>query len=216
MRAVGYDEDFSRVATRSAPLRVVLAPIPGWQAVRLDERTRTVRIPAGVELDLGSTGKALAADLAAAAAFEGCDRGGILVSLGGDIATAGRPPAGGWRVLMAEDATTPAESDGEVVSIAAGALATSSTTVRRWQGADGVLRHHLIDPATGAPTQGPWRTVSIAADACVDANAAATATIVLGDAGLAWLESTGLPGRLVANDGAVVRVGGWPRANAVA
>ena len=217
MRAIGYDDDFDRVGGRPGPLRVRLRAVPGWQAVDLDERARTVRVPAGVELDLGSSGKALAAELAAAAALgrrgrdEGTGRtGGVLVSLGGDIATAGRAPAGGWRILVAEDAETPTDSDGEVVAIAGGAIATSSTTVRRWRGADGRRLHHLVDPATGAPARSPWRTVSVVADRCVDANAAATATIVLGDAGRAWLERTGLPARLVGADGGVVRIGGWP------
>jgi thiamine biosynthesis lipoprotein len=61
--------------------------------------------------------------------------------------------------------------------------------------------------------EGPWRTVSVAAGRCLDANVASTATIVLGDQGHGWLGSTGLPGRLVARDGAVQTVGGWPRAD---
>ena len=211
IRAIGYDDDFARVATRTPLLHVVLWPVRGWQTVELDAYSRTLRLPAGVELDLGSTGKALAADLAASAAFAGRTVGGVLVSLGGDIATAGRPPAGGWRVLMSEDADTPPDADGEVVAIDGGSMATSSTTVRSWRAADGSLLHHLIDPATGAPVQGPWRTVSVVADRCVDANAAATATIVRGEAGRAWLESTGLPGRLVNTDGEIFRVGGWPQ-----
>ncbi len=210
IRAIGYDDDFARVATRAPVLHVVLWPVRGWQTVDLDERARTLRLPAGVELDLGSTGKALAADLAASAAFAGRTVGGVLVSLGGDIATAGRPPAGGWRVLMSEDSETPPDADGEVVAMDGGAMATSSTTVRRWHAADGAVLHHLIDPATGAPVQGPWRTVSVVADRCVDANAAATATIVRGEAGRDWLEATGLPARLVSTDGEIVRIGRWP------
>jgi thiamine biosynthesis lipoprotein len=210
MRAIGYDDDFARVATRTPALHVVLWPVRGWRTVEFDERACTLRLPAGVELDLGSTGKALAADLAAVAALGGRPAGGVLVSLGGDIATAGRPPAGGWRILMSEDSETPPDADGEVVAIDGGAIATSSTMVRRWRGADGALLHHLIDPATGAPVHGPWRTVSVVADRCVDANAAATATIVRAEAGRAWLESTGLPARLVGMDGEIVRVGRWP------
>jgi thiamine biosynthesis lipoprotein len=212
MRAIGYDADFATIGTGPTGRRsldVVLVPVPGWQAIQLDERARTVRIPGTVELDLGSTGKALASDLAAVAALGGRPTGGVLVSLGGDIATAGQPPANGWRILMAEDADTPPDAEGDVVRLDGGALATSSTTVRRWRAADGAVRHHLIDPATGAPVSSPWRTVSVVADRCVDANAVATATIVKGEAGLAWLEATGLPARLVAQGGRIVRVGRW-------
>ena len=136
-------------------------------------------------------------------------RGGVLVSLGGDIAVAGTPPDGDWRVLVAEDSEAPADGPGEVVAIRTGAIATSSTTVRRWRRGDRAL-HHLIDPRTGAPVESPWRTASVVAATCVDANTAATAAIVLGDAALDWLGSTGLVARLVSTDGEVVRVGGWP------
>ncbi len=210
MRAIGYDDDFSRVAARDAVLHVRLEPVPGWRAVRFDARTRSLRVPAGVELDLGSTGKALAADLAADAALDGSASGGVLVSLGGDIATAGRAPDGGWLVLAAEDSETPPDAAGEVVAIAGGAIATSSTRVRRWRSSDGVELHHLIDPRTGAPVNGPWRTATVVADRCADANAAATAAIVLGDRAVSWLESIGLPARLVATSGDVVRTGRWP------
>ncbi len=210
MRIVGYDDDFSRVAGRDAAIHVELGRVPGWQAVHLDERTRTVGLPAGVELDLGSSGKALASDLASVAAREAAPGGGVLVSLGGDVATSGRAPDGGWRILASEDSETPADAAGEVVAIESGAIATSSTTVRRWRAGDGSYLHHLIDPWTGAPVEGPWRTVTVAADTCVAANAAATAAIILGERGLAWLEGRRLPARLVGEDGRVVRVGGWP------
>jgi thiamine biosynthesis lipoprotein len=210
MRVVGYDDDLSVVAGRPATIDIQLAPIPGWRAIGLDARTRSVRVPSGVELDLGSSGKAFASDLAAAAAFAAAPGGGVLVSLGGDIATAGRTPEGGWRILASEDSETPADSDGEVIAIEGGAVATSSTTVRRWKASDGVVWHHLIDPATGGPVESPWRTVSVVAETCVAANAAATATIVLAGRGREWLEAQHLPGRLVGADGRIVRIGGWP------
>jgi FAD:protein FMN transferase len=210
IRAIGYDDDFARVAGRPADPVVHLVPVPGWQAIGMDPARRTVRIPPGVELDLGSSGKALAADLAADAALATAVGGGVLVSLGGDIATAGRAPDGGWRILASEDSETPPDSPGEVVAIDSGAVATSSTTVRRWRAADGTSRHHLVDPWTSLPVDGPWRTVTVAAPTCVAANAAATAAIVLGGAGRAWLERQNLPARLVGVDGGIVRTGGWP------
>ena len=94
-------------------------------------------------------------------------------------------------------------------AIRAGGVATSSTTVRRWR-RGGMELHHIIDPATGLPAAGPWRTVSVVAGNCVDANIAATAAIVRGAAAASWLESAGLPARLVDRNGAMTRVGGWP------
>ena len=97
----------------------------------------------------------------------------------------------------------------EIVAIDSGGLATSSTTVRRWRRGD-VVVHHLLDPRSGRPAEGPWRTASAVAATCVDANVAATAAIVLGSDAVAWLESTALPARLVADDGSICRVNGWP------
>jgi thiamine biosynthesis lipoprotein len=179
--------------------------------VALDRATGTVRLPKDVELDLGSTGKGLAADLAAEAALAAAGPGaGVLVSLGGDLATAGRAPEGGWRILATDDSRTSSDTPGEVIAIERGALATSSTTVRRWRVADGVTAHHIIDPRTGLPAASAWRTATVIADTAEAANAASTAAIVLGDAAPAWLEAAGLPARLVAIDGRVVRVAGWP------
>ena len=208
MRAIGYDDDFDRVAGRTEPLTLRLERVPGWQAIAYDERARTLRVPRGIEIDLGSTGKALAADLAAAAA-NAATGAGVLVSLGGDIATAGEPPNAGWHVLAAEDSELPPDSDGEVVALHGGAFATSSTTVRRWT-RGGVTMHHLVDPRTGLPAYSPWRTVAVIAATCVDANTAATAAIIRGESAPGWLERLGLAARLVAVDGAVRYAGSWP------
>jgi thiamine biosynthesis lipoprotein len=209
MRAIGYDADGAAVASGSGPIPIRLERVPGWRQVHLDVGRRTLRVPAGVEIDLGSTGKALAADLAAEAAGTAAMPGGWLVNLGGDIAIAGAATAGGWRVLAADDARTAPDAGGEVIALQTGALATSSTTVRRWSRGE-VELHHIIDPSTGEPARGPWRTVSVVAASCVDANAAATAAIVRGPDAVDWLGDLGLPARLVSTAGDVMRVAGWP------
>src|SRR2546423_11182978 len=215
IRLAGYDDDFAKLAADRGPLTLRAVRVPGWQVIRFDAMARTVVLPAGVEIDLGSTGKALAADLAASAAHTAMNGGGVLVSLGGDIATAGSAPAGGWRVLIAEDSQLPPDSDGQVVCIRGGGVATSSTTVRRWR-RGGRLLHHIIDPGSGLPTKGPWRTVTVLAASCLDANTAATAAIVQGDAAIDWLKARRLPARLVENDGTVHFLGPWPDPNEAA
>jgi thiamine biosynthesis lipoprotein len=82
--------------------------------------------------------------------------------------------------------------------------------VRSWTRGDQEL-HHIIDPATGCSTDTCWRTVSVAAANCVDANTASTAAIVRGEAAAGWLASLGLPARLVRRDGTVMHVEGWAR-----
>jgi thiamine biosynthesis lipoprotein len=113
-------------------------------------------------------------------------------------------------VQVGDSSDDPVSPDAETISIYAGGVATSSTTVRRWT-RGGVVLHHIIDPATGLPAQGPWRTATVVAGDCLDANIAATAAIVRGRDAVPWLRRAGLPARLVAHDGEVVRVAAWPR-----
>src|SRR5262249_43643427 len=144
----------------------------GWEQVELVDDPLGVIVPVGMKLDLGATAKALAADRAAAA-VAGATGAGVLVSLGGDISTAGRVPAGGWHIHVTDDHRSSPSAPGQTVAISSGALATSSTTTRRWRRA-GEEMHHILDPQTGSPARGPWRTVSVTATTCVDANTAST------------------------------------------
>lgn len=187
---------------------ISITSVPGWRAITLDERSRTIRLARGVSLDLGATAKALAADRAADIAARATG-GGVLVSLSGDIALAGPAPPSGWRVRVTDDHRADEHDPGQWVTVRSGGLATSSTTVRTWSGPDGE-RHHVIDPATGRPATVVWRTVSVAAGSCVDANIASTAAIVRGQRAVPWLESLGLPSRLVSADGTARHLVGWP------
>jgi len=221
LSALGYDRDFVAIQQGGALPRP--ARVPGWESVRLDGRR--LRLPAGTRLDLGATAKGLGSDRAVSAAAAAISSGGVLVSLGGDIAVAGDAPSGGWPVLVADEqrpvsrgaarglrATQEAECPvGQVVRLAGGALATSSIMCRQWS-RGGRMVHHILDPRTGLPAAGPWRTVSVAAANCAEANAAATAAIVAGDNARAWLAEQGLPARLVAHDGNVLHLCGWPEA----
>lgn len=210
VKLAGYNSDFAAVPADGVAIDLVVSRVPGWQAIVFDEATRTVRLPRGVDLDLGATAKAMTSDLAAAAGLSAVTRGGVLVSLGGDISVAGDPPAEGWLIQASEDSNAPIEHGEETISLRSGGIATSSTTVRRWT-RGGVALHHIIDPATGLPSDGPWRTATVVAGTCVDANIASTAAIVMGDAAVKWLEAAGLPARLVDRAGRVHRLAGWPK-----
>jgi thiamine biosynthesis lipoprotein len=211
MNAVGYDRDFSLVQREGPAVKLTVRTVPGWRQVEFDEQARLLRVPPGVRLDLGATAKAWAADRSAAriAAGLGC---GVLVSLGGDIAVSGEPPAGGWRIRVQDISGIPGDppaGSSTVVAIRTGGLATSSTAARRWRRGGDVL-HHILDPRTGLPAAPVWRTVSVSAASCTDANTACTAAIIRGHAAPAWLTGLGLPARLVDEAGRVRTVGGWP------
>jgi thiamine biosynthesis lipoprotein ApbE len=209
IKLAGYNADFAQVPADGMAIDLVVSRVPGWQAIVFDEGSRTVRIPRGVEIDLGATAKAFTSDLAAAAALLKIAGGGVLVSLGGDIAVAGEPPDEGWIIQASEDSGAPIQEGEETISITSGGIATSSTTVRRWT-RGGVELHHIIDPVTGLPSDGPWRTATVVAGTCVDANIASTAAIVMGEAAVRWLEANRLPARLVDMAGSIHRVSGWP------
>jgi thiamine biosynthesis lipoprotein len=221
--ALGYDRDFALgLGGRGAGTRDLagsrdqagtraFAAVPGWRTIRVDPEAGTVGVGQGVSLDLGATAKALAADHGAREARHaaGC---GVLVNLGGDLATAGLAPDDGWRVRVTDDHRSGPEAPGQWITISGGALATSSTAVRRWRNDDGETVHHLLDPATGRPASAGWRTVSVAAATCLDANIATTAAIVRGDRAPDWLRSLALPARLVSDQGLALHVAGWPEA----
>ncbi|MEO8626019.1 MAG: FAD:protein FMN transferase [Candidatus Limnocylindrales bacterium] len=208
LRLAGYDRDFAFVRDRDLPPRIEV--VPGWRAIEWRSAERLLRLPRGIELDFGSTGKALIVDDCARALLPLMRLGaGALISIGGDMGAVGAAPAGGWRVLLAENSVTTTPTSGDTVSMQHGALATSSTTVRRWRD-HGEVVHHLIDPRTARPATGPWRTASVVAADCVDANTAATAAIILGEDAADWLTRHQLAARLVARDGGVTYVGGWP------
>jgi thiamine biosynthesis lipoprotein len=205
--ALGYDRDIRLVHDSDSDsdviVRAIASPKPGWRELSLTNRE--LRLPAGMTLDLGATAKAVAADLVAEAVHRETGSG-VLVSLGGDIATAGTGPEGGWMVLVQDLDTDPATtvrlSDGR-------ALATSSTQRRRWT-RGGESMHHIVDPRTGLPADAVWRSVSVCATSCLVANALSTASIVRGESAAHWLATLGVPARLVHRDGRILTLGGWP------
>jgi thiamine biosynthesis lipoprotein ApbE len=208
MEAIGYDADFSALVPDTPAVALRYRPATGWAQVTITDLPAVVTLPPGTTLDLGATAKALGADRAAAAAHAatGC---GVLVSLGGDIAVAGQPPVGGWPVHVTDDHAASVDAPGQVITLHTGGLATSSSTVRHWR-RGGLPVHHIVDPRTGVPVQSPYRTVSVAAATCVDANIASTAAMVRGARAADWLESTGLPARLVTHDGVILHLNHWP------
>jgi FAD:protein FMN transferase len=215
--SLGYDRDLGLLTppdertVGGASLSLVTALVPrgpgldSWREIGL--REDAVRIPAGTALDLGSTGKAWAADLIATAMTARL-AGGAAVSVGGDVAVAGDRQ---WPIDLCPQVDEPVSAR---VWLHGGGLATSSTQVRRWTH-HGRVRHHLLDPRTGLPAAEVWATVSATGPSCVAANAASTAAVVLGHQATRWLDQAGVSARLVALDGTVRRVGSWPETDAI-
>jgi thiamine biosynthesis lipoprotein len=206
-RATGADA-VRRRATGPADLPAAVPARRGaWSEIETDAAAGAVRIPVDVALDLGATGKAFAADLIAGRIARDVGAACIL-SLGGDVAIGdtGSGVDHGWQVAVSE---SPDDAPDETLTLGAGGLATSSTTVRTWTRGNRTV-HHLLDPATGLPVRRCWRTVSVIAETCLEANTASTAAVVLGESAPQWLHDRGLAARLVDTAGTVRRTGSWP------
>jgi thiamine biosynthesis lipoprotein len=208
LAGLGYDRDLSTLYVgaelASAPIAMSISQRHSpWRQIALEGNMLT--IPRGVQLDLGASAKAAAADLAATTVAAQLG-GGVLVSIGGDIATAGSTPAEGWEILVQDTDADPRQQ----VSLAAGAaMATSSTQKRRWM-SGGYLRHHILDPQSGLPATPTWRSVTVAASSCLQANALSTASIVRGFRAVQWLENINIGARFVDLQGRVVATSQWP------
>lgn len=203
MHRIGYDRDIQDVVIDGPDVPYGSPRLSAWRSVRLHREAGLLTVPAGTALDLGATAKAWTADHAAHALAARYDTA-VLVELGGDLAVAGVRP-GGWCVQVAEREG----DDGQLVLVRHGGLVTSTTTVRAWQ-RGGRPMHHILDPATGLPAVGPWRTASVAAPCALAANVASTAALVRGADAVEWLTARNLAARLVAQDGSVVTTADWP------
>lgn len=183
--AAGYDRDFAQLHDQPLP---AAAGSPGrWRDLR--HHHLLVRAPQGVLLDLNGVVKSHTVD-AALALLSGAG----WVSAGGDVAT-----RGGVDVAL---------PGGGAVRLEAGSLATSGRGRRSWRRA-GVTQHHLIDPATGAPSQSCWQQVTVSGARCLDADLAAKAAFLLGEQGPRWLDERGLPGRFLDLAGGVAVNCSW-------
>jgi thiamine biosynthesis lipoprotein len=207
--AVGYDVDIDVVRSRTAAPATTARTRPwSWRDIKVDRRLRRVGVPDGIYIDLGATTKAWTVD-EAARRLRASGITQALVGIGGDLGVSGVPsrqPDDAWQVDVAE-------VEGGIaarIGVRFGAVATSSTMSRRWAAADGSARHHLLDPATGLPVRGPWRTASVWAPSCLAANVASTWLLVATDAASAAVVENGFAARLVANDGSAQVIGAWP------
>ena len=178
LRRAGYDRSFEALGDESN--RRIVSPrrgsieAPGCTDIAIDGVT--VSIPIGIGFDAGGIGKGLAADLVATEMIaEGV--AGVCINIGGDLRVIGESPSGeGWTLAIEHpQATAPIA----LVGLAAGAIATSSVLRRAWQ-LDGQSFHHLIDPATGEPSQSDLALASVIAGEGWKAEVLAKAALLRG------------------------------------
>ncbi len=174
----GYDRRFD-VMDLDGGAAAATRPAPGPAGVLLDARTRTVTLPEGVGIDPGGIGKGLAGDIVTEELLDaGAD--GALVSVGGDLRVRGAAPSGASWTVTVEDPHRPGREMARI-ALADGGVATSSRLRRAWR-RGGRRRHHLVDPAPGAPADGRVDAATVVAGAAWWAEALATAAVVGGRA----------------------------------
>ncbi|MEL7058896.1 MAG: FAD:protein FMN transferase [Acidobacteriota bacterium] len=173
----------------------------GWRFLELDADARTLTRGAdGVQIDLSALAKGYAVDRV----FERLRATGeadILVEVGGETRTGGRNREGvGWRLGIEKPQATRAVQ--RLVQLEDEALATSGDYRNARRLADGSWVSHLIDPRTGRTADHVTASVSVLRPTCIEADALATAYMILGpDEGLALATRDGVPALFLVRDG---------------
>jgi thiamine biosynthesis lipoprotein len=163
-----------------------LLPYVGFE--KLKWQSRTIELPAGMELDLGGIGKEYAVDRA----YELLSMkvgGPFLINFGGDLRASGPPPNGFWQVGIEKPGH---ERDANMIlHLKHGALATSGDS-RRFVLRDGVRYGHVLNPKTGWPVLRAPRSVTVAASSCTEAGLLSTLAILQGARAREFLNEQGV------------------------
>jgi thiamine biosynthesis lipoprotein len=147
----------------------------GWKRVIWNRPT--LRLQAGMEIDLGGIGKEYAVDRALALA-EAHTRAPVLVNFGGDLRVSGpRRDGTPWYVAI-EDVDRAGNAAG-LLELSSGALATSGDTYR-YVVRDGVRYGHVLNPQTGWPITDAPRSVTVHAATCTEAGLLAKLALLRG------------------------------------
>ncbi len=186
LKRMGYDRSMDEIRAggtlRPAPASERSSQ-PAFNEIIFDSAGKRIRLPRGMEIDLGGIAKGWIVNKAARLlnTFVGV----CAVSVGGDMLFIGHPSDGlDWDVFM-EDPRNPEQMLTEL-HVASGAVATSSIAKRTWNQGE-TPRHHLIDPRTGQPAASDWLSVTVIHPDVTVAEIYAKALLIAGEAGSAKL-----------------------------
>ena len=155
--------------------------------LEFDEKTSSVRMDSGAELDLGGIAKGWIAQYAAEQCIlRGAEHG--LIDAGGDIVLWGKEPQQEvWGVEVAH----PLQADGVIADLwleGLTAMATSNIIKRSWVGPFGKRAHHIIDPRTGQPVRSDLVQATVLTRDLTLSEQYAKGLLVLGsEEGIPWL-----------------------------
>lgn len=187
---------------RPTPARIAAQlPNVNWRGLRLDAQAGTAFLERrGARIDLGGIAKLYILDAGLRTlAAHGIEH--ALINAGGDVAVKGTTRGRPWRIGI-RDPRAPTQLLGTVE--ATSGFVVSSGDYERYFIRDGKRYHHILDPRTGHPAQGP-RHVTLVAERLELVNGYGTAIMVLGAAaGKKHItETSGLNGLIVDRDGSL-------------
>ncbi len=181
----------------------------GYENIQIEEAGKTIAMGAGCTLDLGAVGKGIACDVAREYLKEQDGVQGAVIAVGGSILTYGSKPDGtAFRVAV----QNPDEENGSymgVIDLTGTACVSTSGDYEKYFVQDGKRYHHILDPATGYPSESGLSSVTVV---CPDAgewkeyagllsDGLCTACFVLGEEkGMELLEQYGMEGVFIDKD----------------
>ena len=182
--------------------RIAALPLVDDEKLVLGENN-TVTLPAGMQIDLGGIAKGYIADQVAALVRGRCS--GAMLNFGGNVYAVGTKPDGSAYRVGVQDPDAPSSSDPiGVVSVVDRSVVTSGIYERGFT-IDGVRYHHILSPWTGLPSDSDLASATIIAESSMDADALATACIVLGsEKALQLTQENGYPALMILRDGTVL------------
>jgi thiamine biosynthesis lipoprotein len=161
LKRAGYDRTMDEVRLRAGESLPTSGRTRrgGFNEVEWDSDRRQIRLPKGLELDLGGIAKGWIVQQAAQLLSGFAEVNAV--NAGGDMFFIGHPPGqSAWTVYLEDPRNT--STFISQLEVKSGAVATSSILKRSWMQGE-VLRHHLIDPRTGVPAQTRWLSATVIA-----------------------------------------------------
>lgn len=162
-----------------------LLPFIGWSKVKFS--ADSIQLPSGMELDLGGIGKEYAVDCVAKLCTQEAAKLSVVVNFGGDIqVTQARNNHQYWRIGI--ESITDEGATAKLLKIKGGGLATSGDS-RRFLLKDGKRYSHILNPKTGFPIEAAPRSITVAAEHCIQAGLLATLALMQGPAAEQFLQN---------------------------
>jgi len=165
----------------------------GWSRVRWNGAA--LRMPAGMEIDLGGIGKEYAVDSAAALLLAQSESA-LLVNFGGDLFARGPRRGGRPWVVGVDDPERTGTGALYRVELTRGGLATTGDA-RRFILHEGRRLGHILDPKTGWPVAGAPASVTVLARTCLEAGTLSTVAYLHGPDAESFLRSQEVEFRIV-------------------